>query len=209
VPTPTLLNYDDLPPGSDIRRVYEEGAVRITVPPGAAPPAAISQAAHEALARGAKQSIPLLLLAGVVFYQGIRINRIGGTPLVWAWAFFGVFCTAMVLLVAWVRYSELLDGMRVGRRQMTVIAATSQRLLVETAGPFGAAELDLPRDQVVRIGSERGVLRDDRGQSRRVTMLSVTLTDGKVICLLPGRDVRELHSIARTLRRTLDLAPVA
>jgi hypothetical protein len=204
---PLPLSYDDLPPGSDIRRVYDGDVVHITVPAGELPTATLKQAAHEALAAGAASSWALLLLAGVVFYFGIRINRISGGLLTLAWIFFAVFCAALVMLVCWIRYGVLIDALRAGRRQMTVIAASSQRLLIETAGPFGTASYDLPQPLLRRIDIARASIRDDADRPHRLAFVRVTLTDGRAIALLPGRDRRELGVVMESLQATLGTKP--
>lgn len=204
-PLVPLLAYDDLPPGSDVRREYEGEAVRITVPAGEPPAAVVRQAALDALASGAVASWPLLALCFVTFMFGLRANRIAGAPLAWAWAFFAVVCAALVLLVSWVRYGVMLDAIRAGRRQATVIAATPRRLRVETNGPFGAGGYDFPADRITRLLARRGTIKDNRGHGQRVWHLALALRDGRTILLLPGRDRRELRAIELALGRTLGL----
>jgi hypothetical protein len=204
---PLLLRYDDLPAGSDICRTYDGQVLQITVPAGELPPAVIRQAAYEALAWGAVSSWALLFLAGIVFYMGIRINRISGIVLVWAWFFFAIFCGALVMLVCWIRYGIGIDALRAARRQMTVIAASSTRLLVETAGPFGTASFDLPRESVRQIELARGCIRDENQRPHRLAFLRLTLGDGRTFALLAGRDARELRAIAGSLQAKFRLAP--
>jgi hypothetical protein len=203
---PTLA-YDDLPPGSDIRRSYDGDTVQITVPAGEPPLAVLQQAAYEALASGAISSWALLVLACVIFYFGIRTNRISGVTLTWAWIFFAIFCAALVMLVCWIRYGLLADALRAGRQQTTILAANAQRLLIETAGPFGTASHDLPRDAIARIEFVRAPLRDHSNRAYRLRHLRLSLSDGRIIPLLPARDARELHAIATILRTTLHLPP--
>ena len=202
---PTLA-YDDLPPGSDIRRSYDGDAVQMTVPAGEPPLAVLQQAAYEALASGAVSSCALLLLACIVFYFGIRTNRISGVTLTWAWIFFAIFCAALVMLVCWIRYGLLTDGLRAGRRQTTIIAANPQRLLIETAGPFGTASHDLPREAITRIQFVRAPMRDQTGHSHRTCHLQFALRDGRTLAILPARDPRELHWIMTAIARTMSIA---
>ena len=208
--TPLPLAYDDLPPGSDIRREYvgdgDAREVKIIVPAGAPPPAAVKAVLFDAFASGARASWALLLLALMLFFMGIRNNRISGVALTWAWFFFGVFCAALVLLVAWVRYGMMLESLRIGREQLTVLAVTPARLLIETAGPFGVASYDFAREKIARITVGHSVLRDDRNLSRRVSTVAIALVDGRTILMLPGRDERELRWVAATLRDTMKLA---
>ena len=201
-----LLPYDSLPPGSDIRREFVGDTLRITIPAADPPPAVMKQVAYDALASGATSSWALLLLACVAFYLGIRANRISGPVLLWAWAFFAIFCAAIVMLVSWIRYGILLDALRIARRQTTLIAVTPQRLMIETSGPFATASYDLPRDLIHRLRMRVTILRDDRARPWRVRTLAISLRDGRVIHLLPGRDGRELDSVLAVLQQTLRLA---
>src|SRR5262249_54995247 len=145
----------------------------------------------------------------LVFFIGIRANRISGVTLAWAWAFFAVFCGAIVLLVSWVRYGMLTDALRLGRRQMTILAATRDRLLIETTGPFGAAGLDLPAASVMNLRPGRRALRDDRGTSRQMRVLIITLRDNRTLHLLPARDPRELRAVVALLKRVLPTAQLS
>jgi hypothetical protein len=209
LPAPPTLAYDDLPPGSDIRREYsgdgDAREVKIIVPAGEPPPAAMKVALFDSFASGARASWALLLLSLLLFSIGLRNNRITGVPLAWAWLFFAVFCAALVLLVVWVRYGMMLDAIRAGREQMTVLAATPTRLLIETAGPFGVAGYDFSRDKLAAITIRRGVLRDDRNLPRRVVHVAIATTDGRTIAMLPGRDARELQWVCATVRATMKL----
>ena len=203
---PVLLDYDDLPPGSDIRREYDGELVKITVPAGEVPAAARRAAAQAALVSGAISSWAFLLLALVVFAYFVRFNRISGTPLTWAIAFFAVFCTAIVALVAWVRFGLKLEDLQAGRRQATVMAITHDRLIVETTGPFGIAGYDFPGERVVKVSVGRDTLRDAEGRGRRLERLEVQLAGGKRVWFLPGRDGGELRWVARAIGRTMKVA---
>jgi hypothetical protein len=203
VNAPQLLTYDDLPPGSDIRRVYDGDSIHITVPAGEPPAAVMKQAALDGLAWGATSSWALLLLAFVMFYFGVRANRISGVTLTWAWTFFAIFCAALVMLVSWIRYGMIVDALRAGRRQATILAATPQRLLIETSGAFGAASYDLPREQIMRLDIGRGIVRDIRERPHRLERLTLALRDGRTLTLLPGRDRRELYCVVAALRQAL------
>jgi hypothetical protein len=207
LPAVPMLAYDDLPPGSDIRREYdgdgEARQVTITVPAGEPPTPVMRVALFDSFASGARTMSALLLLAFLLFTIGLRNNRVSGVPLAYAWAFFAVFCAALVLLVAWVRYGLQLDAIRYGRRQMTVLAATPTRLLIETAGPFGVASYDFARERIAGLSVARGVLRDERNLPRRVTHVALSLSDGRTICLLPARDERELLWICGAVRQVM------
>jgi hypothetical protein len=216
---PLPLAYDDLPPGSDLRREYGGGdgvggggnaggddrTVKIIVPAGEPPAPAMKIALYDSFASGTRASWALLLLSFLLFSMGLRNNRISGVSLAWAWAFFAIFCAALVLLVVWVRYGMTLDAIRIGREQMTILAATPTRLVIETTGPFGVASYNFPRDKLTALTIRRGVLRDDRNLPRRVLHLAISLADGRTICLLPGRDARELQWVRGTVGETMGL----
>ena len=197
------LAYDDLPPGSDIRRERDGDIVRIIVPAGEPPRAVRRQTLRDALARGAVESIGLLLVALGAFYLGVRAQRISGGLLRVAWGFFAIFCTALVMLVVWVRFGVMSDAVRAGRRQATVIAATPARLLIETTAPFAVAGYDLPAERIREIRIARSRLVDDLGQRRAVNHLSLHLSGGRSIVLLPGRERADLAAVASLLRQSL------
>jgi hypothetical protein len=203
-PRPTLA-YDDLPAGSDIRREYLDRSVRISVPAGEPPSGALREAAYAALAGGAAASWALLVLAGAVFFYSVHANRVSGVPLLWARAFFAIFCAAAVMLVAWVRYGVMSDAIRAGRRQATALAAEAGRLIIETAGPFGVASYDLPATRIRSIAPARERLHDDRGDVRRVNCITIETNDGWKISLLPGRSPRELAWVASAVRERLQI----
>ena len=200
---PTVLAYDDLPPGSDIRREYRGDSLRVTVPAGEPPSSAKRALAQRAMASGAVSSWAFLLLAFVVFAYFVRMNRISGPALTWAVAFFAVFCTAIVLLVAWVRYGLMLEDLQAGRRQATVMAITPDRLIAETSGPFGVAGYAWERDHLVAVSVGRAALRDHDGRTRRLERLQVQTAGGTRVSLLPGRDRAELVWVARAIGRTI------
>lgn len=201
----TTLAYDDLPPGSDIRRVIETDTVRITIPAGEPQRAVIKQAAMDGLVSGAIIAVRLLVLALLIFYQGIRANRLSGAPLMWAWAFFAIFCATMVILIGWLRFGQISDALRLCRQQMTVIAATPQRLVIETSGPFAVAGYDFARDRIAAVAVGRTAINDYRQRLRAVQILELTLSDGRVILLLPGRDPRELKWVCGTIAQVMSL----
>jgi hypothetical protein len=201
---PVPLSYDDLPPGSDIRRERDpDGTVRITVPAGEPTTAARREIARDAVAYGTLESIPLLILGLIIFYVGIRAQGMYGS-LAWAaWAFFALFCTALVALVVWVRYGKMLDALRAGRRQATVIAITSSRLLIETTGPFAIATYYYSPGQIRRVRIARSALPDDLAIGRRLDHLCIERPDGRCVALLPGRDRAELAAVARSIEQTI------
>jgi hypothetical protein len=209
-PAPPTLAYDDLAPGSDIRREYSGAGdareVRLTVPAAEPPPPVERGALADSFSSGARATCAVLLFALVLFWTGLQHNRVTGLPLAWAWGFFAVFCAALVLLVAWVRYRLLLDAIRLGRRQMTVLAATPARLLIETIGPFGIASHDVARAEIAAVTvCRRGVMPDDRNLPRRLPHLAIALRDGRTMPILPGRDVRELEWVRSAIRETMAL----
>jgi hypothetical protein len=201
----TTLAYDDLPPGSDIRRVTEPDRVQISVPAGEPPRAVVREAALQGFVRGSLFSVPALAIALVVFYQGIHYNDLRGVPLKWAWGFFTIFCAAIVMLIAWICYGVIIDSIRHARQQATVLAATPARLVIETSGPFGTASYDYARDRIDRFDISAGTLKDDRGRPRRVQWLELRLADGKRVRLLPGRDPGELKWVRGMIVQIMNL----
>ena len=89
----------------------------------------------------------LSILAAALF-TGVKANTL---PLLLAWGSYGLFCGALVLLVAAHVYRIVRNGVEVARQQMTVLLATPKRLLIETNGPFGASSHDLPSHAIHRV----------------------------------------------------------
>ena len=205
---PLTLAYDDLPPGSDIRREYgrDGRSVRIIVPAGEVPRPVVRATAQAAAVSGALLSAGALLLFFAVFVYFVRTNAVVGVALRWAVGFFAVFCMAIVALAGWVRYGMLIEALQAGRRQATVMAITPLGLVIETGGPFGVKSYDLPGERVREARVEFIGLRDLREVNRQINVLAIHLTDGRCINLLPARDPNELQWVAGTIRRVLDVS---
>jgi hypothetical protein len=135
----------------------------------------------------------------------VRSNRVAGEALSWAMAFYAVFCTAVLALVTWVRYRMMIEDRQAGRLQATVLRGSPQALVIQTTGPFGvtAYELDAGRIRSIEVG--RGRVCDQEGRPHHVPRLLIRLED-QVLALLPGREMAELHWVARLLRRALGKA---
>src|SRR5689334_11261060 len=102
---PLLLSYDDLPPGSDIRRERDAaGVVRITIPAGDMPSQVLHQLRKEALVSGAMTGVFVMLIAQQVVVAAMAAHWIVGFLRMVAWAAFGVACAACMLLFAAVHY---------------------------------------------------------------------------------------------------------
>ena len=200
---PAPLSYDSLPEGSDIRIDYAPDEIHITVPASEPPRSVLKQTVYDSFVRGSWTSVGLLALSYAAFHVGIRTNRITGPSLIWAWAFFAIFCAALVLLVSWVSYSMLIDAVRAGRQQMTILVATRDRLLIETTGPFGVGGYDLPRQTIRRLHVTTASLRDRHFRSHRVATLAIELIDGRAIYTLPARARPELTMICAACRSIL------
>jgi hypothetical protein len=199
------LSYDDLPPGSDIRRERDaDGVVRIIVPAGEPPPAALRQAQYHAVLLGALIGGVPLVLASAGLVWAIRSNRISGGPLITAWLMFGVFCAAAVMMAASVLYFLELDALRAGREQMTAVAVSPAKLIIETAGPFGDAGHAINASEIVQVRVRMGSCYDRRRRrNHTLRHLRCHLVNGSAIDLLPGRERAELAVIAAILREVL------
>ena len=205
------IPYDDLPPGSDIRREYgpDGRTLTITVPAEREPPPAVRRAAAvETMIGGAMiagAGLGLALLLFFLLFGAVRPERelwlAGGLA-------FGAFGFGVFLLVWKVRYEAWLDLLTQGRRQATILRATADHLSVVSDGPYGESSHDLPRDRVHRVqvlvrlpacerrsGSHDGALHPP--------ILALHLTDGRVIRAMPARPQAELYAVGDTLAQTL------
>jgi len=189
---PHTLAYDDLPPGSDLRRQYgEDGSVIITSPAGEPSEAAC----REALQR---TGILAAIFAGAPLTGGAIAFATGNGPRVataglnvLAAILFAVFSAGVFLLVWRVAYTDQVRWLTQARRNVSLLHASRRRLLVETTGPSGDESLDLPAHAISSLRIEQaGYLR-------------VRTLDGRTYRLLPGHHQGELRWVTATLRQTL------
>jgi hypothetical protein len=200
---PHALAYDDLPPGSDLRRQYGEGgSVIVTAPAGEPSQAVCRAAAHSTGLAAALICGPCLLLALGMYAFADRSGGIDPRLRPLAVLVFAVFCGGVFLLAWKVMYSTRLRMLAEARGQATVLHANSTRLLVETTGPYGDRSFDVPSGairslQIMSGGAFGGPAREP------VSCLKLTTSDGTVYRVLPGRHEGELRWVAATLRHAL------
>ena len=109
------------------------------------------------------------------------------------------------MLLAWERQVSLCDDLRIGRRQMTVLVARLERLLIASTGPFGEENHDLPAGSIRRCRLDQSDMLDNLKRHRRLAHLTLDLTDGRSIRLLPGRERVELTCVMNLLTQALAL----
>ena len=205
------LAYDELPPGSDVRREYGAGGeLTITAPAGEPSEAARRAAAQSTgVSSAAFCAVGLAVLVWVALSTSDAVRRLGGGSRLTAVLLFGVVCCGIVLLVWKVSYDGRLGLLAEARRQSTVLHATPYRLLVETGGPFGEKSFDVAAGEVVAlevVGEPWAG--DGGGAADSVPCLRVKLADGRVLRLMPGRHEAELRWVAAALGQAL-AKPVA
>jgi hypothetical protein len=200
---PPILRYDHLPPGSDISRSEGPAGVTITVPAG--PPGAGTRSAVRQRAMVESASICGVLLAGLVGLMWMfgNIGRLGQTMLMLAVSFFTVLCGGLFLLIAHVRFTNLLDLIGRARQQATILHVQPDRLLVETSGPHGVASHDLPQASIRSISIVTASDPSDWNES--LEWLQIERREGEPIRLLPGRDRVELQWIAGTIAHRMQV----
>src|SRR4051812_42107198 len=126
-------------------------------------------------------SLGFLMLGSILLLIFIRGNRIEGIELIIAWVCFGVVCAACVLLIASTLYYSRRTDLLASRQQMSVIAATPERLLIETSGPLGAMSEDLPAETVRLIHLKKGSWKDRKRREYSMRYLRVYCSDGTMI----------------------------
>jgi hypothetical protein len=190
---PVPLSYDDLPPGSDIRRSHDpDGTLRITIPAGELTPPVLRRVWHEALVHSAITCAAILFGTALVFLWALRIHGTTGWSLIFAWLGFGVGCGAFVLLLASARYAFDRGALEIARRQNSVIAISADRLVVESTGPLGTFSDDVEWERIRSARPNGGLWTDAAGRIHALRYVLVELTDGPSLRLAPGRDSREL-----------------
>lgn len=198
---PNTLAYDDLPPGSDLRRQYgEDGSVAITALAGEPSDAARRAALHVTGVFAALFSGSLLVSVGLLALAlsngPFRIHPALKLPAVFL---FAVVCGGVFLLVWRIGFDNRMEWLSKARQQSTLLHASPGRLLVETSGPEGDRSLDLPADTIhsIRLGPGGLLSREF------VSCLQITTADGSVHRLLPGHHMGELRWVVDTLRQAL------
>jgi hypothetical protein len=197
-PQTVPLAYDELPEGSDLRRVYDgSGGVTIAAPAGDLSPAVRRSASRAGIAAAALVSGGALLVGGLV----VGTSRIDPSLRVAAALSLGVLGAGVFLLVWWVLYTARKYILSDLRQQSTILHADRGRLLVETSGPLGARSFELNAHDILSVE----VLAQRLGSAASagaIPRLRLRMRDGTDMPLLPGRHAAELHWVAATLSET-------
>ncbi len=200
---PLALAYDELPPGSDLRRQFcHDGSVTITAPAGEPSEAARRAAMQSTGVFAALFAAALVGGWAALFVMGQGRQRIDPSLLLLAVALFAIVCGGVFLLAWRAGLTTRLGLLTQVRRQTTLLHAGPNRLLVETSGPDGDQSLDVPAGMIRSIcPTPEGLL---GGVSREpIPCLKVTTSDGAVYRLLRGRHRGELKWVADTLRQAM------
>ena len=209
--SPSVLSYDDLPPGSDLRREYDPSAndpaavVTIIVPGGAVPADVRRKESRAALVRAAWLAAVLVLILGFAAYVAYRDNvrrldpglRLGAQALAIA------FTLCLFLLLWRIDRDVRLDALGRARLQATILHANHQELLIETSGPFGQASHRLARDKVRGFTVEHFAPAEASLVAVALRWLVVHLDDGSSVRLLPGREAAEIRWVVLSLQKAL------
>jgi hypothetical protein len=206
VRAPSPLQYDPLPAHSTlVRESAASGGVVITGAAGDVSARARSAAMRAtAAAAGVFSAIPIglgaIVLGPMAWRHRVALPR-------WTGVLAGVLCAAVFALVWHVLYGRVLAAMERARRQSTIIAVESGRLIVETTGPLGNDSFDVRADEIanVRVDRLRGVVRDN--PPPRAACVAVELRHGPTIRLLEGWDEQELEWTSRAIASALARAP--
>ena len=193
------LNYDTLPPLSNLRRaVDEQGHVQISIVAGdpgvLARRAAMYGTAWLSVVWSTIITTLLALLLTPMFLANRPQARSLDTLLVMT---AGVFFSAMFLLVWWLEYRKRMDAIERAALQATVISIARDKLLVETVGSFGKSSETIapPFDIFAR-----------RMPRYRAECLHIVGRDRNTTHLFPGLSHEELRWIAAEIRTVMTAA---
>ena len=196
-----MLEYDELPSGSDVRREYAPGgAVTITAPagePSAAARRAVAQ--RTGLSSAAFCAVALAAALWVGFGLFPSFARLDAALRAAAIVLFAVVCAGVFLLVWKVQYGTGVDLLIELCAESVILHADAHRLLVETAGPQGSHSFDLAAGEIVRVAVVSG-----RRSAQGVPCLTIDRAGGAALRILPGRHPAELQWVAATLRHALE-----
>jgi hypothetical protein len=207
-PNVEALNYDSLPPGSDIACELDENSIRITIPASdtriTLPPAEIPLEIRRNIRF---QSLThAAIVATVIIFPVTYLLWTSHLPrdlLTLAVVAFLVFGLAFFALVWRTLYTSRCDTLTAGRRQLTLINATSEKLLIETAGPFGSQSHDLDPRSIRSITLAR---LPNRPASAGAFTLAIELPT-ETIHIAPARLPAELHWLTHVLRERIKTLP--
>jgi hypothetical protein len=199
VAAPAVLAYADLPTGSDIRHEHSPHSLRITIPAGEPSAVTLMRTRHRAVIRSALLMFMPLLILAILMSLLLRAHRVTSAEFFAAFGLFGVFCLAAILLLASTYYFPARRTLTVSHQQMTVLAASDARFVVETAGPYGRESHDIPANDIREMDVLWGTWFDQNRFPHEVEYLRVTLSDGRRICVAPGRDRCELLFLANAI----------
>jgi hypothetical protein len=193
------LNYDTLPPESNLRReIDEHGHVQISIAAGEpgilSRRAAMYGTAWLSVIWSTTITTFLALLLLPVFLANRPQTRALNTLLM---LMGGVFFSAMFLLVWWLEYRKRMDAIERAALQATAISIARNRLLIETVGPFGTQSEALAPP--FRFFAARMPI-------TRAECLHVVAHDGKTVYLFPGLSHEELRWIAAEIRTAMAAA---
>jgi hypothetical protein len=198
------LTYDNLPSHSRLQRQYVDGVLKIIASPEEPGPLARRAAMFRAAVPAALICFCTLIVGIAIFGAAYdRSRRSMSTELSIAlFIAFVIFCAALFALVWRIQYQLRIEAVESALQQTTVIAASRDRLIVETSGPFGAASHDWklsPQAHMIEAIRLSGC--DDQFG---IGVLEVLPKDGAAIRILPGRDEIELKWVAGALRAALN-----
>jgi len=148
-----VLAYDDLPPGSDIRREFCDGGVKLTIPSGSVPRDLRRRVFRSAVipAAAITSAIAVLCISGVwIFFVPERLEA-ELMPL--ALALTGVVTVAGFTLIWRVLALSMIGVLEQARRQTTVLYADRERLLVESDGRWEPHRAAWRLNRFARYGS--------------------------------------------------------
>lgn len=192
---PHALTYDNLPAHSRLRREFADGALKIVATPEEPGPL-VRREALLATALTASLSSFLALAIGALVFGPLYLNARRTMPPALSVVLLvaSVVFYAAVFCFAWrIRYVTRITAASCALQQTTVLAASKERLLIESTGPCGAASRDLAPDSVlsIRVASHDG--------ASALGCIEIQLLDSTRIGILIGRDQAELCWVAQTL----------
>jgi hypothetical protein len=200
---PQTLTYDTLPPHSRLRREFTDGVLKITAAAEEPGPLVRREAARSAALPAALLCCGALVLVIALFGAGYLARRQFMPPLVSVVLFIAfVVLSAALYSLSWrMEFGLRIDAAEKALQQITILAASADRLIIESSGPLGATSLDLTQIRVIRIA------RTDRRP--RISAIQIVSGQGAPVLVLHGRDDGELNWVARALIEAVGLSPSA
>ena len=196
-----MLEYDDLPEGSDIQRRRRADEETIFIPAAVPPPRVRRRIAQEAMLASAGICALFVGLAGAGGAYFMEVWRLSTPLLLAATALFAIINLAAFIFVWRLRFAARLEAVAAARGRATMLVIRPGGVIIDIAAPARSDHHEISAGGIAATQIVHAPEENSWGVNDPVAILELQLVDGRVIPLAPGREEAELELIGRTLHR--------